>query len=61
MLKVGCKRFLRDFNPIQDRPFCGCSRMGEVKSTLPKIYYAYSGMMRLGTIITCLRKIQKNI
>ena len=48
------------FNPIQDGPFQGCSRMGGAKrSPIPKICHTYSTMMKLGTLIPYLKKIKK--
>ena len=40
-------------NPIQDRLFWGCSRMGggTKKAPLPKICYTYPTTMKLGTLI----------
>ena len=54
-------------NPIQDGPFRGCSRMmgvkgwrGRVKSpSFPKICHTYPTMIKLGTFIPYLKKIQK--
>ena len=47
-------------NPIQDGHFRGCSRMEEgKKDPLPKICHTYPSMMKLGTVIPYLRKIQK--
>ena len=47
-------------NPIQNGPFRGCSRMmrGQ-KGPLPKIFYTYPTMMKLGTVIPYLKKTQK--
>ena len=48
------------FNPIQDGPFWCCSRMGVgKKSLLPKICSIYCSVMKLGTVIPYLKKIQK--
>ena len=49
------------FNPIQDGPFWGCSRMGESKTPfpLPKIYHTYPATMKLGKVIPYLKMIQK--
>ena len=53
------------FNPIQDGPFRGCSRMGwggvggAKSSPLPKICHIYPTMMKLGAVIPYLMKIQK--
>ena len=50
----------RSFNPIQDGLFWGCSRMeGAFLAPLPKIRLTYPTMMKLGTVIPYLRKIQK--
>ena len=48
-------------NPIQDGLFWGCSRIrGEAKRfPLPKICHTYPAMMKLGTVIPYLKKIQK--
>ena len=45
-----------EFNPLQDSLFGGCSRMvgdgaGVKREPLPKIYYTYLKMMKLGTVI----------
>ena len=49
-----------DFNPVQDGPFRGCSRMGgNKKAPLHKICQTYPTMMKLGTDIPYLKKIQK--
>ena len=47
------------FNPIQDGYFRGCSRMGGPFSPLPKICHTYPTMMKLGTVIPYLKKVQK--
>ena len=53
------------FNHIQDGPFQGSSHMGVggwgggKKVSLPKIYHTYPTMMKLGTLIPYLKKIQK--
>ena len=49
------------FNPIQDGPFQGFSRIrGEpTRPPLPKICHTYPIMMKLGTVIPYLKKIQK--
>ena len=49
------------FNPIQDGHFRGCSRIGEggKKVPLPKICHTYPTMMKLGTVIPYLKKIQE--
>ena len=52
----------RDINPIQDGLFRGCSPMwrGETKNpSLPKLCHTFPTMMKLGTVISYLRKIQK--
>ena len=54
-------------NPIQDGLFPGCSRMwggeggGAFWFPLPKIRHTYPTMMKLGTVIPYLRKMQKCI
>ena len=54
-------RFSKSFNIIQDGPFHGCSRMGEgeKRPPLPKIYHVYPTVMKPGTVIPYLKKIQK--
>ena len=48
------------FNPIQDGPFRGCSPMGKAKKApFLKICHTYPTMMKLGTFISYLKKIQK--
>ena len=47
------------FNPIQDGPFPGCSRIGGKKVPLPKICHTYPAKMKLGKVIPYLKKIQK--
>ena len=52
------------FNPIQDGPFRGCSRMGGVgwggqKGHQTKIYHTFPTMMKLLTVILYLKKTQK--
>ena len=50
------------FNPIQDEIFRGCSWMGETSLPPPpflKIGHTYPTMIKLGTVIPYLRKIQK--
>ena len=42
------------FNPIQDGHF-----RGQKGPPLPKICHTYPAMMKLGTVITYLKKIQK--
>ena len=46
-------------NPTQDGPFWGCSRMGSKNSPLPKICHTYTTMIKYGTVIPYLKKIQK--
>ena len=48
-------------SPIQDGHFRDCSRMwrGGKKAALPKICHTYPTMMKLGTVIPYLKKIQK--
>ena len=60
--------FIQNVNPIQDELFQGCSRMeGKRRQKAPppphlhKICHTYAKMMKLGTVIPYLRKIQKNI
>ena len=50
-----------NFNPIHDGHFRGCSMMGGGKKAppLPKICHTYPTMMKLGTVIFYLKKIQK--
>ena len=48
-----------NFNPIQDWPFQGCSRMGGGKKTLCKIYQTYPIMMKFGTVTAYIKNIQK--
>ena len=56
--KILCKKL--NFKPIQDGPFRGCTRMeGPKKTSLPKICHAYPTIMKLGTGIPYLKKIQK--
>ena len=53
------------FNPIWDGPFRGCSRMmggegvGQKSAPYVKIYQAYPTMMKLGTVVPYLKKIEK--
>ena len=52
----------KSVNPIQDGRFRGYSRMGGGPfwgALLPKIRHTYPKMMKLGTVIPYLRKIQK--
>ena len=47
-------------NPIRHERFLGCSRMGGgQKSPLPKICPTYPTMVKLGTFLPYLKKIQK--
>ena len=47
-------------NPFQDGRFQGCSRMrGGLFAPSPKIRHTYPTMMKLGTAIPYLMKIQK--
>ena len=47
-------------NPIQDGHFRGCSWMeGSKKAPLPKICHTYPTMIKLGTVVPYLKKIQK--
>ena len=47
-------------NPIQDVSFWGYSQMGRGKTALlPKICHTCPKMMKLGTVIPSLKKIQK--
>ena len=46
-------------NPIQDGPFRSCSRGGKMqKGPLPKICHTCPTMMKIGTIVPYLKKIQ---
>ena len=48
------------FNPIRDGLFQGCARMGGgKKAPLPKICHTYPTIMKLGTVISYLKKILK--
>ena len=48
------------FNPNQDGLCSGFSQMGGgKKAPLPKICHTYPKMMKLGTVIPYLKKIQK--
>ena len=55
------KSEFKSFNPIQDGLFWGCSWMGGslFAPPLPKICHTYPTMIKLGTVIPCLRKTQK--
>ena len=46
-------------NPIEDRSFWGCWQMGGQKCLLSKICHTYPTMMKLGTILTWLKKMKK--
>ena len=49
-------------NPIQDGHFRGCSRMGRGQkkpSSLPKICHTYPTIMKIGTVMPYLKKMQK--
>ena len=48
-----------DFNPIQDGHFPGCSRMGGGAKRPPSLKITNPPMMKLGTAILYLKKIQK--
>ena len=52
---------VQNFNPIQDGHFWCCPRMrgGKKAPPLPKICHRYPTMMKLGTVIPYLKKIQK--
>ena len=52
---------ITSFNPIQDGYFRGCSRMGvtRIPPCPSKICRTYPTMMKLGTVIPYLKKIQK--
>ena len=54
----GAENFI---NPIQEGLFRGCSRLGGgcKKDPLPKICHTYAAMLKLGTVIPYLKKIQK--
>ena len=57
---VGLQEAGTIFNPIKDGPLQGCSWMGGAKMpTLPKICHTYPTMMKFGTVIPHLKKIQK--
>ena len=48
------------FNPIQNGPFRGCSRVGGgKKAPIPKICHTYPTLMQPGIVISYLKKIQK--
>ena len=50
-----------NFKLIQGGCFCGCSRIGEgwKKYPVPKICHRYSTIIKLGTVIPYLEKMQK--
>ena len=61
-LKLLSHTQIYSINPIQDGHFWGCSRMGgggREKAPLPKICHTYPTVMKLGTVIPYLKKIQK--
>ena len=50
----------KGFNSVQDGPFMDCSRLWWAKKApLPKICHAYPTMIKVGTVIPYLKKIQK--
>ena len=56
--------FSYTFNPIQDGHFRDCSRIGGEggggqQGPFPKICHTYPTMMKLGTVLPYLKKIQK--
>ena len=57
------KIFVKYVNPIQDGPFRGCSRMrgkeGAKSTPFSQICFTYAIIMKLGTVISYLKKIQK--
>ena len=57
------KHYWKNFNPIQNGPFRGCSRIaGGAKKRplpLPKICHTYPTVTKLGTVIPYLKNIQK--
>ena len=58
----GKKICVNRLNPIDDAPFWGCSRIGGSQKdplSLPKICHTYPTMLKLGTVIPYLKKIQK--
>ena len=58
--KVSCLTlYKQSLNPIQDGPFRGCSRMGSKRPPNRKICHTYPTMMKLGTVIPYLKRIQK--
>ena len=63
MLTVNIDIWDRLINLIQDGLFRGCSPMGlgegGQKGSLPKICHTDLAMMKLGTVIPYLKKIQK--
>ena len=57
LVRVYC---ILNFNPILDGPFRSCSWMrGSKRLPLSKICRAYPTLMKLGTVIPYLKKIQK--
>ena len=53
------RSFVQHINPIQDGHFLCCSRMGRVKKPhLPKICHTYLTMIKFGTVIPYLKKIE---
>ena len=52
-----------DVNPVKDGRFWDCSRIGEweQKAPLHRISHTYPTMMKLGTVLPYIKKIQKNI
>ena len=51
-----------NFKSIQNKVSWGCSRMGRDKKVpLPKICHTYPAMMKLGIVISYLKKIQNHI
>ena len=55
-----CQYIRVAFNPIEERPFRDCSRMRKQKGLLFKYYYTYRIVIELGTVIRCLKNIQKS-
>ena len=52
-----------DVNPVKDGRFWGCSRIGEweQKAPLHRFSHTYPTMMKLGTVVPYIKKIQKDI
>ena len=50
-----------DVNPVKDGRFWGCSRIGEweQKAPLHRFSHTYPTMMKLGTVVPYIKKIQK--